>query len=99
MPHRRPPRLTAVETALWLLEHRVEFDQGCALWTGAIGSQGYGNIYYDGKTYNAQRFMKIALHGAPPDLTMKATHPLFCPRICVAPEHTEWKKESRCNQS
>lgn len=97
MPMRRPPGLNAAETALWLLEHRTDYDAGtgCRIWTGAVGPQGYGNVSYGGRTHPAHRFMKIALHGAPPIKAMVASHSLLCPRLCVAPEHIEWRPKPR----
>jgi hypothetical protein len=43
------------KTAADLLLERIEKGEGCWLWTGAIGTKGYGRVQYRGQLWTASR--------------------------------------------
>lgn len=58
---------------------------GCLLWLGAVGSNGYGRFYYQGRIMHAHRAAYAMAHGEIP----KGLHVLHrCDRpLCVKPDH------------
>jgi hypothetical protein len=75
--HRRDP-LTLIDT---------EGPGGCWLWTGSIGSAGYGRIVIDTKRYQAHRLIYELLVEPIPD-GLEIDH-LCRVRNCVNPDHLE----------
>lgn len=71
-------------TAFWNKVDRT--GDGCWLWTGAIGLQGYGIYTRSGRTKNAHRWAWIATHG---DIDSPAIHVCHrCDvRLCCNPAH------------
>ena len=65
----------------------VETTDGCWLWKGGVGSNGYGNFWADGRTVLAHRFAYELLVGPIPT-DMHLDH-LCRVRHCVRPDHLE----------
>lgn len=61
-----------------------EPNSGCWIWTGSVGSDGYGKAKKGGKTYRAHRLSYELFCDAPGD--MLVMHKCDTP-LCVNPEH------------
>jgi hypothetical protein len=57
-----------------LLRFRVDPATGCWLWSGSIGTGGYGQIWADGKVHWAHRYAYEQVRGKVPGATDYATH-------------------------
>lgn len=60
-----------MRTGKWPLAKRLSFYSrddvsGCRLWTGCIGTRGYGKLKYNGKPTDTHRLAWIAEHGSIP---------------------------------
>ena len=77
-PYDLPPRMAA----------KVAIDHvGCWLWTGAISSNGYGSVGYDGRIHSTHRLAYRLLVGEVSDgLTLDH---LCRRRNCLNPQHLE----------
>lgn len=66
----------------------VEYDtngQGCWLWSGSIGWEGYGRLGYEGREYKAHRLAYEAWVGPIPAGLLVCHH---CDmRCCIRPDH------------
>lgn len=76
------PRLPA-EERFWA---KVDRTDTCWLWTGAVGSKGYGAISVDGHLVKAHRFAYELLVGPIP-VNLQLDHRVTCPKNCVNPDH------------
>lgn len=74
-------------------------ENGCMLWLGTIGSNGYGQMAssrYQSHVRTTIRAHRATLHlseGPPPDATYTAAHSCRN-RHCVAPAHLRWATQS-----
>lgn len=75
----------AADFPLSRFETRFVVTPGCWLWTGEIGSSGYGRFYAYGRKYRAHRFSYEAYKGEIPK-GMLILHSCDNPR-CVNPDH------------
>jgi len=80
------PSIVTVEDIPKRFRGRIMVDEkGCWIWTGAIGSGGYGRIRRKGKNTGAHRVMFEALASSIPDGAI-LRHKCDVPR-CVNPQH------------
>jgi hypothetical protein len=75
----------------WLLD-RVDYDgSDCLIWPFSRLPSGRGNFGYEGKQYQAHRYMCELVNGPPPTLEHETRH--TCGRghdACVHPRHLIW---------
>lgn len=64
---------------------RAQHSDGCWLWLGAVGSAGYGNLQWAGRTQGAHRVAWQLVHGAIPS-GLCVLHRCDV-RLCVRPGH------------
>jgi hypothetical protein len=64
----------------------VAKSDGCWLWTGAVGSDGYAKFWYKGTTTHAHRAAYELTHGAINDPYLLVCHRCDTP-LCVRPDH------------
>lgn len=63
----------------------------CVLWPFELNDEGYGNIYYDGKSMGAHRYSLAVYTGGIPDLFHACHKPIICHNpSCVNPHHLYW---------
>jgi hypothetical protein len=60
-------------------------ENGCRLWTGAVGKKGYGNVVFSTGHENAHRAAFIFTYGMPP--TGKIVRHTCDVRLCCEPTH------------
>ena len=68
-----------------LMEKTTKQPDGCWVFNGAVGSQGYGKTYHEGKATDAHRASWIVHNGTiPVDMVVMHTCDV---KLCVNPEH------------
>ena len=77
----------ATDTLIQRLNRYTKRGEGCWEWTGAVNSNGYGQLAFDGRGQNAHRLAYIAFVGPIPD-GHQIDH-LCRNRRCVRPDHLE----------
>lgn len=72
---------------------KVEKSQTCWMWRGAVGSAGYGNVQYEGRTWRAHRLAYALILGELPDQMPDGSRAVLdhlCrTTLCVNPAHLE----------
>lgn len=63
--------------------------QGCITWPYSQGRNGYGLLWFDGRSRFAHRVICQIVHGNPPTDTHHAAHSCGV-RHCVNPDHLRW---------
>lgn len=67
----------------------------CLIWPYAKNSDGYGNIYFEGRHYRVPRLVCENTHGAPPSPEYEAAHSCGKGHLgCCSPRHLSWKTPS-----
>lgn len=83
------PLKTAFERASTTREAfdlRTQWDEnGCLVWTGALSSSGYGNVYFRGSNWNAHRLAWTLVNGEVPG-DLDVNHKCWN-KACVNVEH------------
>lgn len=69
------------------LERHTDKSGDCWLWVGSLKTGGYGQIYFEGKNYNAHRLAYIVANG-PVDADVVIDHMCHV-RRCVNPSHLQ----------
>src|SRR5699024_10734828 len=65
---------------------RTQWDEnGCLVWTGALSSSGYGNVYFRGSNWNAHRLAWTLVNGEVPG-DLDVNHKCWN-KACVNVEH------------
>src|SRR5690625_3029791 len=83
------PLKTAFERASTIREAfdlRTQWtEEGCLVWTGALSSAGYGNVYFKGSNWNAHRLAWTLVNGEPPR-ELEVNHKCWN-KACVNVDH------------
>jgi hypothetical protein len=82
-------RIMNGEALAWLRAHVAHRGGDCLTWPFAVMSNGYGQVYFEGRHQAANRVMCLLSKGNPVAPRMEAAHNCGN-RLCVNPQHLRW---------